>query len=38
MGLKRITKEYAEGLIKVSDDLTNTDASYFTLTDRKSVV
>ena len=32
MGIKRITVEEAEGLIKVSDDLSGADASYFTLT------
>jgi len=32
MGIKRITEEYAQGLIKVSEDQTDTDASYFTLT------
>jgi hypothetical protein len=32
MGIKRITAEYAEALIKVSEDQTDTDASYFTLT------
>jgi hypothetical protein len=32
MGLKRISEEYAEGLIKVTDDLTGSEAVYFTLT------
>ena len=32
MGLKRITEEYAQGLIKVSEDLTDADPYYFTLT------
>jgi len=32
MGFKRITEEYAQGLIKVSEDQTDTEASYFTLT------
>ena len=32
MGLKRITEEYAQGLIKVTDDLTGSEATYFTLT------
>ena len=32
MGLKRITLEYAEGLIKVDDDLTGAEARYFTIT------
>lgn len=32
MGIKRITEEYAQGLIKVSDDLTNSGASYYTIT------
>ena len=32
MALKKITEEYAQGLIKVSDDQTGTGASYFTLT------
>ena len=32
MGLKRITVEYAEGLIKVDDDLTDAPAVYFTIT------
>lgn len=32
MGIKRITVEQAEELIKVSDDQTGTEASYFTLT------
>lgn len=32
MGIKRITEEYAQGLIKVSEDLTDSDPYYFTLT------
>lgn len=32
MGIKRITEEYAQGLIKVSEDLTEAEAHYFTLT------
>ena len=32
MGLKRITEEYAQGLIKVDDDLTDAPAVYFTIT------
>ena len=32
MGLKRITLEYAQGLIKVDDDLTDAPAVYFTIT------
>lgn len=32
MGVKRITVEEAEGLIKVSEDQTGTEASFFTLT------
>jgi len=32
MGLKRITEDYAQGLIKVSEDLTEAEAYYFTLT------
>ena len=32
MGVKRISLEKAEGLIKVSEDYTNSEASYFTLT------
>lgn len=32
MGLKRISEEYAKDLIKVSEDLTGSEASYFTLT------
>jgi hypothetical protein len=32
MGLKRITEEYAQGLIKVDDDLTGAEAVYFTIT------
>lgn len=32
MGLKRITEEYAQGLIKVSEDQTDSDPYYFTLT------
>ena len=32
MGVKRITVEEAEGLIKVSEDQTGTEASLFTLT------
>ena len=32
MGLKRITLEYAEGLIKADDDLTDADVKYFTIT------
>ena len=32
MGIKRITVEEAEGLIKVSEDQTGADDSYFTLT------
>ena len=32
MGIKRITEEYAQGLIKVSEDQTDTEATYFTLT------
>ena len=32
MGLKRITLEYAEGLIKVDDDLTDAEVKYFTIT------
>lgn len=32
MALKRITEDYAQGLIKVSEDLTGAQASYFTLT------
>ena len=32
MGLKRITEEYAQGLIKADDDLTGAEAVYFTIT------
>ena len=32
MGVRRITIEEAQGLIKVSEDYTNSEASYFTLT------
>lgn len=32
MSIQRITKEQAEGLIKVTDDYTGTEAKYFTLT------
>ena len=32
MSLKRITEEYAQGLIKVSEDLTGAEPHYFTLT------
>ena len=32
MGLKRITEEYAQGLIKVDDDLADAPAVYFTIT------
>ena len=32
MGVKRITIEEAQDLIKVSEDYTNSEASYFTLT------
>ena len=32
MGIKRITEEYAQRLIKVSEDLTEAEATYFTLT------
>jgi len=32
MGLKRITEEYAQGLIKVDYDLTDAPAVYFTIT------
>ena len=32
MSVKRITEEYAQGLIKVSEDQTDADATYFTLT------
>ena len=32
MGIKRITVEEAEGLIKVSEDQTGAEASYFTMT------
>ena len=31
MGLQRITEEQAEGLIKVTDDLTGAEAVYFTM-------
>jgi len=32
MGIKRLTQEEAQGLIKVSDDYTNADVYGFTLT------
>ena len=32
MSLKKITEDYAQGLIKVSEDQTGAPASYFTLT------